>query len=161
MPSTKKPITTEDVEILLRSIGRKNINNFTSEDIAKTQKWAYKFYRELGTKIPVLPRVVRRMAGERHKATLTFQKMERREGKNPRGEFRNNDTGWVINSSSVGYDETISHSGADKKSVRAMQNIDKIIENSILLNTETSKEYGRGKNQYTRHLCTNSMRWLI
>ena len=84
------------------------------------------------------------MAGERHKATLTFQKMERREGKNPRGQFRNNDTGWVINSSSVGYDETISHSGADKKSVRAMQNIDKIIENSILLNTETS-EYGRGK----------------
>lgn len=138
----EKPITTEDVEIT-RSIGRKNINNFTSEDIAKTQKWAYKFYRELGTKSPFF----RASFGEwraNDTSPVNISKMERREGKNPRGQFRNNDTGWVINSSSVGYDETISHSGADKKSVRAMQNIDKIIENSILLNTETS-EYGRGK----------------
>lgn len=138
----EKPITTEDVEIT-RSIGRKNINNFTGEDIAKTQKWAYKFYRELGTKSPFF----RASFGEwraNDTSPVNISKMERREGKNPRGQFRNNDTGWVINSSSVGYDETISHSGADKKSVRAMQNIDKIIENSILLNTETS-EYGRGK----------------
>lgn len=138
----EKPITSEDVEIT-RSIGRKNINNFTSEDIAKTQKWAYKFYRELGTKSPFF----RASFGEwraNDTSPVNISKMERREGKNPRGQFRNNDTGWVINSSSVGYDETISHSGADKKSVRAMQNIDKIIENSILLNTETS-EYGRGK----------------
>ena len=138
----EKPITSEDIEPL-RSIGRKNINNFTSEDIAKTQKWAYKFYRELGTKSPFF----RASFGEWRAydtSPVNISKMERREGKNPRGQFRNNDTGWVINSSSVGYDETISHSGADKKSVRAMQNIDKIIENSILLNTETS-EHGRGK----------------
>ena len=138
----EKPLTSEDIEPL-RSIGRKNIKDFTSEDIAKTQKWAYKFYRELGTKSPFF----RASFGEWRAydtSPVNISKMERREGKNPRGQFRNNDTGWVINSSSVGYDETISHSGADKKSVRAMQNIDKIIENSILLNTETS-EYGRGK----------------
>lgn len=138
----EKPITSEDVETL-RSIGRKSINNFTSENIAKAQKWAYKFYRELGEKSPFF----RAWFGDwraNDTSPVNISKMERREGKNPRGQFRNNDTGWVINSSSVGYDETISHSGADKKSVRAMQNIDKIIENSILLNTETS-EYGRGK----------------
>ena len=61
-----------------------------------------------------------------------------------RGQYKNKDTGWVINSSSIGYDETISHSGKDKKSVIAMQNIDKIIENAVLLDTEVS-EYGRGK----------------
>ena len=42
-----KPITVYDVEVL-RSIGRKSINSFTSEDIQKAAKWAYKFYKELG-----------------------------------------------------------------------------------------------------------------
>ena len=46
-----KPITAADVETL-RSIGRKSMNNFTSEDIQKAQKWAYKFYKELGVKSP-------------------------------------------------------------------------------------------------------------
>ena len=46
-----KPINEEDIEVL-RSIGRKNINDFTSEDIQKSQKWAYKLYQQLGTKSP-------------------------------------------------------------------------------------------------------------
>ena len=46
-----KPINIKDVQIL-RSIGKKSVNNFTSEDIEKSQKWAYKFYKELGTKSP-------------------------------------------------------------------------------------------------------------
>jgi len=44
-------ITNEDVNNL-RSIGRKSINEFTSDDIQATQKWAKKFYKELGTKSP-------------------------------------------------------------------------------------------------------------
>lgn len=44
-------ITISDIDIL-RSIGRKSINDFTSEDIAKSEKWAKKFYRELVTKSP-------------------------------------------------------------------------------------------------------------
>lgn len=70
--------------------------------------------------------------------------MDRLDGKNPRGQFKNEDTGWIINSSSVGYDETISHSGKDKKSVIAMRNIDKIIKNAVLFDTEVSHP-GRGK----------------
>ena len=46
-----KPITTEDIATL-RSIGRKSINEFTSDEIEKAQKWAYKFYSELGEKSP-------------------------------------------------------------------------------------------------------------
>ena len=48
-----KPITLKDIEIL-RSIGRKSINDFDSDDLKKSQKWAYKFYKEqrLGTKSP-------------------------------------------------------------------------------------------------------------
>ncbi|MDD6094243.1 MAG: hypothetical protein PUC29_00650, partial [Clostridia bacterium] len=43
-----KPITVADVS-LLRSIERKSVSKFTSEDLQKAQKWAYKFYKELGT----------------------------------------------------------------------------------------------------------------
>ncbi len=75
---------------------------------------------------------------------IQFFIMTKIEGKNPRGTFVNKDTGWSITSSSVGYDETNSHRGKDKKSLVAMQNIDQIIENSILLDTEVS-DYGRGK----------------
>ncbi len=142
------PITVKDVE-MLREITkahggkRVSINDFTSEDVQKSKEWARKFYRELGTKSPFF----RAWFGEwrAHDSTrVNTSDMEDRSGKNPRGQYRNNDTGWTINSSSVGYDETMSHSGKDKKSVIAMRNIDKIIENSILLDTETS-EYGRGK----------------
>ena len=46
-----KPITIHDVEVL-RSIRKKSINAFTSDDIKIAQKWAYKFYKELGVKSP-------------------------------------------------------------------------------------------------------------
>ena len=47
----EKPITLHDVEVL-RSIGQKSVNAFSSDEIKKAQKWAYKFYKELGTKSP-------------------------------------------------------------------------------------------------------------
>ena len=137
-----KPISAEDVKVL-RAMGNKSINGFTSEDIKATQKWAYKFYKELGAKSPFF----RAWFGDWRAYDLNSTKVidaTRSEGKNPRGKFLNRDTGWEINSSSVGYDETVSHSGKNKKSIIAMQNIDKIIENAILLDTEVS-EYGRGK----------------
>ena len=58
-----KPITLQDIETL-RSIGRKSINAFTSEDIEKAQKWAYKFYKEqkLGTKSPFFRAILRRVS---------------------------------------------------------------------------------------------------
>ncbi len=46
-----KPITEKDVDVL-RSIGKKSVNEFTSEEIKIAQKWAYKFYKEFGVKSP-------------------------------------------------------------------------------------------------------------
>ena len=123
---------------------RVSINDFTSDDIKATQKWAHKFYKELGTKSPFFRAWFGDWRAYERSNYARILDMERRDGKNPRGTYKNNDTGWAINSSSVGYDETISHSGKDKKSIIAMRNIDKIIENSVLLDTEVS-EYGRGK----------------
>lgn len=138
----EKPIAVEDVDIL-RSIGRKSIVDFSSEDIQKSQKWAYKFYKELGTKSPFF----RAWFGDwraKSSVSVPVTDMVQRTGKNPRGQYKNTDTGWVISSSGIGYSETISHSGKSGNSVIAMQNIDKIIENAVLLDTEVS-EYGRGK----------------
>ena len=135
-------ISIKDVEAI-RSIPRKSINEFSSEEIAKTEKWARKFYKELGTKSPFF----RAWFGdwrEHDSSEYNYITATNTEGKNPRGTFTNADTGWNITSSSVGYDETNSHSGKDKLSLRAMQNIDQIIENAVLLDTEVS-EYGRGK----------------
>lgn len=50
-----KPITLDDIKVL-RSIGRKSINAFTVEDVEAAQKWAYKFYQQLGTKSPFFRR---------------------------------------------------------------------------------------------------------
>ena len=138
----EKPINAKDVETL-RAIGRKSINAFTDSEIVTAQKWAHKFYKELGTKSPFF----RAWFGDWRafdKNKVSVIEAEIKEGKNPRGVYVNKDTGWKISSSSVGYDETISHSGKDKLSLHAMRNIDKIIENAVLLDTETS-EYGRGK----------------
>lgn len=140
-----KPITASDVETL-RSIGRKSINDFTSEDIQKAQKWAYKFYKtdKLGVKSPFFRAWFGDWRAEQKDSYIPILSVVNLEGKNPRGIFVNNDTKWEISSSSVGYDETVSHSGKDKLSLLAMRNIDQIIENAILLDTEIS-EYGRGK----------------
>ena len=42
-------ISDKDIKTL-RTIGRKSINDFTSEDIQKSEKWARMFYKELRTK---------------------------------------------------------------------------------------------------------------
>ena len=138
-----QPITVQDIQAL-RAIGRKSINAFISEDIQATQKWAYKFFRELGVKSPFFRAWFGDWRASQTKEYIPILSQVRTDGKNPRGIFKNNDTGWSISSSSVGYDETVSHSGKDKLSLIAMRNIDQIIENAVLLDTEIS-EYGRGK----------------
>ena len=54
-PTDEAQITLQDVQTL-RTIAqdgkRKSINDFTSEDIQKAEKWARKFYKELGIKSP-------------------------------------------------------------------------------------------------------------
>ena len=141
-------ITQTDVDAV-RTIatvrGEISVNEFTSDDIKTTENWAKKFYSDINVrnKSPFF----RAWFGDwraKEKTPVSVVYADKKTGKNPRGVFKNRDTGWSINSSSVGYDETVSHSGKDKLSLIAMRSIDEIIKNSILLDTEVSK-YGRGK----------------
>ena len=142
-----EPITQDDVKKIhhiYEQHGEISVKQLNSEQLKLVQKWAHKFYEELGVKSPFFISWFGEWRAHERSKFVDVLEMEHRDGKNPRGQYKNKDTGMIINSSSVGYDETISHSGKDKKSVIAMQNIDRIIENAILFDTEVSHP-GRGK----------------
>ncbi len=141
------PITFDDVKKIheiYKQSGEISVKRFNAEQLKLTQKWAYKFYNDIGIKSPFFTAWFGEWRAHQKDVFINVLTMDRLDGKNPRGQFKNEDTGWIINSSSVGYDETISHSGKDKKSVIAMRNIDKIIKNAVLFDTEVSHP-GRGK----------------
>ena len=95
----ENPITVTDVETL-RSIGRKSVNDFTSEDVQKSEKWAHKFYKEIGTKSPFF----RAWFGDWRASDVGAVAVARipryiatnEARKANRGNVINNDTGWDI-----------------------------------------------------------------
>lgn len=145
----EKPITLHDIEVL-RSIGRKSINAFTSADIEKAQKWAYKFYQEMGTKSPFFRAWFGDWRAYDTKTKIPIvpvnaETIER--GDVPRGDFKNEDTGWNITSNSDGIDETANKEQKRSDSYHAMKDIDELLKNAVLLDsivvTEPSKRIGK------------------
>ena len=132
-------ITLEDVNTL-RSIGRKSINAFTSEEIRATEAWARKFYRELGTKSPFF----RAWFGDWRANDETQVSVTQITDKAiPRGLVKNTDTGWEINISNVGIRSTISHAGRKRISQTALNNADELLMSAVLLDSEVSTVTGK------------------
>lgn len=140
----KKPITPSDVKTA-QSIVRKSINAFTSEDIRKTQKWAHKFYRELGTKSPFFRAWFgdwrAHDTGEVKVAEIPEYAATNEARKANRGTVRNNDTGWDIRISRDGETNTISHAGGDKLSEYGLAGIRGLTENGVLLDSEVHEHH--------------------
>ena len=140
----EKPITPRDVEAV-QSIGRKSINAFTSEEIRKTQKWAHKFYRELGTKSPFFRAWFgdwrAHDTGEVKVAEIPEYAATNEARKANRGTVRNNDTGWDIRISRDGETNTISHAGGDKLSEYGLAGIRGLTENGVLLDSEVHEHH--------------------
>ena len=140
----EKPITIQDIEVL-RSIGRKSINAFTSEDIEKAQKWAYKFYQEIGTKSPFF----RAWFGDWRAYDKTPLELAdipeyvatNEARKQQRGVVRNGDTNWDIRISREGETNTISHAGANRLSEYGLAGIQSLIKNAILLDSEVHEHH--------------------
>ncbi len=149
---TSSAITQADIE-QLRSIGRKSISEFTSEDIQKSEKWAKKFYSELGTKSPFF----RAWFGDWRendtgKTNVTsvsdisaYDALETM----PTGTFTNKDSDWAISAGNIGKNDTNSHSGREKVSVKMLSEIKNIIENAVLLDTEVSEKTSSKKHNET------------
>lgn len=170
-------ITTQDIQNL-RSIGRKSINDFTSEDIQKSEKWARKFYKELGTKSPFFRawfgdwraydtgklEKIREVSiiGTKDvvKTTDEISKL-RKEKKLPIGNYKNNDSNFIINIGTQVYDDTLTYANREYSRDKNFQNyllrvsllfkIDDIVKNSILLDTEI---IDKSKNNYRTFMHT-------
>ena len=143
----EKPITLHDIEVL-RSIGRKSINAFTSEDIEKAQKWAYKYFKDLSVKSPFF----RAWFGEwraHQKDSVTVvpipttaeEKQRSLDGVICKDTVGETSSGWKIRISGHGERNTRAHAGSERKSIQGLTNIKGLIENAILLDTEVHEHH--------------------
>ncbi len=130
-------ISTTDIGAL-RRIGRKSVNDFTSQEIQATERWARKFYSELGTKSPFFRAWFGDWRGYDTKTKLNyipvnsdFTALTDIE----RGIYDNRDTGWQINVSRGGIEETANKKGKYSEEYRALKDISAMIQNAVLLDT--------------------------
>ncbi|MBO4914309.1 MAG: hypothetical protein J5449_03800 [Oscillospiraceae bacterium] len=125
-------VTDEDIEAV-QSIGRKSVNDFTSEDIRKTEAFARRYWRELGTKSPFF----RAWFGDWRANDQTAVQIATEQG-NARGLQHNEDTGWDINVSGKVFNETRSHNAAvNKAAIPYLEYIDDIVNKAVLLDSFT------------------------
>ena len=149
----EKPITPRDVEAV-QSIGRKSINAFTSEEIRKTQKWAHKFYRELGTKSPFFRAWFgdwrAHDTGEVKVATVPT--IDVSQAVLEKGDYYISDTGWTVYAGKTLNDDTRHHSGGNRINVKSLNVINTILDNAILLDTVVSEPNTNKKSANTAFL---------
>lgn len=141
----EKPITAQDVAVL-RSIGRKSIHAFTSEDIEKAKKWAYKFYQDIGVKSPFFRAWFGDWRANQTTDFVAIAKIPKYVGTNEarkeqRGIVKNSDTGWDIRISREGETNTISHAGQKRLSEYGLAGIRSLIENAYLFDTEVHEHH--------------------
>ena len=138
-------INEQDIATL-RTMGRKSINDFTSEDIQRTEKWARKFYEELGTKSPFF----RAWFGD-WRAYDSKKILVANDKGDTRGLQKNEDTGWQINVSRKVFNETVSHNGISNiKAKPYLPYINSIVKNAVLFDT-FSMDNPKSKNSLFMH----------
>ncbi len=143
-------ITAENVQEL-RSIGRKSINAFTSEDIKKAEPWARKFYAELGTKSPFFRAWFGdwRVHDQSKIKTVTVENIDLADVVMQNGDYGNTDTGWTIHAGMTLRDETKHYARGEKVSFKALNDVKNILENAVLLDTEISVKDSNKKSPGT------------
>ncbi|MGN1473151.1 MAG: hypothetical protein ACI4WZ_03675 [Eubacteriales bacterium] len=156
-------ITESDLKSL-RAIGRKSINGFTSEEIQATEKWARKFYRELGTKspffrawfgdwraydnktVPVLMGHIKTYSSSTEGSNIVKENIKNNSAY--RGNIKNEDTGFDITISSKVYNDTLTYANRELSRSRntylysarisLLDNLPEICRTAVLLDTEVA-----------------------
>lgn len=127
---------TEEELRAIQSIGNKSVNQFTSEDIRRVQRYAQQYWKEMGTKSPFF----RAWFGDWRANDRTAVQTAKRKG-SQRGLQRNADTGWEINISRKVFTETeIKRSPAAISAAAYLPYIQDIVEKAVLLDTYAMKE---------------------
>ena len=122
-------ISHEDIK-KLRSVGRKSINEFTSKEIQISEKWAQKFWSELGDKSPFF----RSWFGDWRAYDRTAVTVATKNGSN-RGNVKNRDTNWDIKVSGKVFNESRHNGNINKDAIPYLSIIEDVIKNAILLDT--------------------------
>ena len=145
--SVNSEITADDV-LSVQSIGRKSVNDFSSEDVIKTENFARKYFKEVGTKSPFF----RSWFGDWRANDTTPVKVVTEKG-SARGITKNLDTGWDINISGKVFNETKSHNQNFNVYARPyLDYIKGIVENAVLLDSYTiSGEKSKSANSAMMH----------
>lgn len=125
-------INPKDVRAI-QSIPKKSVNDFTSEDIKKTENFAKKYYSEMGEKSPFF----RAWFGDWRANDKSEVAVAERKGA-VRGSTKNLDTGWNIQISGKVFNETKSHNqNYNVKARPYLDYINSIVENAVLLDSYT------------------------
>lgn len=146
-------ITMSDIHTL-RSIGRKSVNEFSSNDISKSEKWARKFYKELGVKSPFF----RSWFGDwrAHQKLTPVYPVKIPQGVKINYDTRiikNMDTNYNIRVEKDTIEDSIHYAGKDKLYLeRLLSNIDTVLQNAILLDTAVSEKDAKNKKGSTQFM---------
>ena len=125
-----------------------------SDDIKISQKWAYKFYKELSTKSPFF----RAWFGDwraRDKSTIGVvhvPTIDISQASLLNGNYTINDTGWNVYAGKTLNDDTRHHSGGNRINIKALNSIETILNNAILLDTIVSQTDSKKKSSNTAFL---------
>ena len=133
-------ITMEDVAAI-QSIGRKSVNDFTSDEIRTAEPFARRYWRELGVKSPFF----RAWFGDWRANDRTPVRPVRVAGADaPKsGRAINADTGRPISWGHTLRGETYAH--GTKSALESIKGIDRIIETAVLLDTVAVKSISKSK----------------
>ncbi len=152
-----KPIRIEDVHAL-RSINggnRISVNQFSSEDLQKAQKWANRYYQQTGVKSPFFRAWFGEWRANDKTPLLVADVSEidlsteglKKAFSSLKGEFENRDTkrgsgkGWIVRVSNEGLKNTEGHAGKNLQSVQGLSGLQTMIENAVLLDTELHEHH--------------------
>ena len=150
-------LSQEDIEILRQLEPRKSILNFSEDEIKLTEKWLDRF-TDIGEKSPYY-RAQNGDWRENEQAQVKILKVDdhgkdfkgvRDDIKNniiERGIFTNFDTGWEIQVSRHGLEDSVKH-GVSKNDVETfalLYHVKELVENSILLDSVVSEDNNDSK----------------
>lgn len=139
-------IKEEDIRAV-QAIGRKSVNEFTSEEIKATEAFARKYWQEMGEKSPFF----RAWFGDwrvNDQTPVEIVKVE--EGLEYKaGKERNEDTGMIISWGEQFKSETKVHDNGGDVLDDTLANVRDIVKKAILLDTEASSRSSKRKMKQT------------
>ena len=146
-PDVQYSVAREEIQAI-QNIGRKSVNDFSSEDIEKTEAFARRYYQEMGEKSPFF----RAWFGDWRANDSTPVQVANERG-DARGVQRNEDTGWDVQVSGKVFNESKAHKmTANRDAWDYLPYINDIVKKAVLLDS-----YTQGKTKSANSLMMHSL----